>query len=82
VKLPGTAGDQLPITSTTSPIATGMFVPMIAFVLPTLRSATAPLMRTRKPDVSPCWKASRGSSSCTMLKFVAAVKLKPRLYPL
>jgi hypothetical protein len=46
VKLPGTAGDQLPMMSTTSPMTTGIAA-AIAPVLPRLHSDTAPFTRTR-----------------------------------
>src|SRR5688572_23576669 len=76
------SGDQLPITSTTSPSAIGMFVGISEHELPMLHSATAPFTRTRKPAVSPAWYALLGSSSATIEKLVAAVKLKPRVKPL
>src|SRR5688572_13018812 len=48
LKLFVVTGDQLPMMSTMSPLTIGMLTPIDAVALPTLCSAVAPLMRTRK----------------------------------
>ena len=71
----GAAGDQLPTTSTMSPTITGTLQATDGPGVPALKNAIVLLTRTAKLAVSPAWKASNGSSSCTMLKFVCATKL-------